>query len=121
MTHSAHAIIRALERYGLQINASDLMDLCLQCQQGYGRLSYLPDGKERHLLMCHGKPIVAVYAPYDGPYGRVPMKEGKIVTILPKEAASPGAKSSPASKPNAFRMRPKRKTPKKSRQRGYTI
>lgn len=119
MNDQPHAISRALERYGLKLSHSDIMDLCMECQKGYGRLSYLPDGKERHLLMSHGKAIVVVYARFDG--GRVQQREGKIVTILPKEAASPGAKSSVATKPNKFRMRPTNKRPKKARQKGYRI
>lgn len=111
-----HAIQRAMERYGLKLTHGDLVDLCRACMIGNGRLSFLPDGKERHIANLHGKVVVVVYAPYDGPYGNKP-KEGKVVTILPREAALKGAKSSFATKPNGFRMRPKKKVPKKSRQR----
>lgn len=117
MNDPPHAVSRALERYGLKLTHGDMYDLCLECQKGYGRLSFLPDGKERHLLMAHNKAIVVVYAPFDGQ--RVHQKEGRIITILPKEAASPGAKSSVATKPNKFRMRPNSKPPKKSRKKGY--
>lgn len=113
MTYVPHAINRALERYGLKLTTSDLIDMTDQCKQGTGRLSYLPDGKERHLLFCHGKAVVVIYAPESG-------RHGKIVTVLPKEAAMPGSITSPATKPNRQRARPRGKAPRKARQqRGY--
>lgn len=113
-----HAITRALERYGLKLTHGDLVDLCEECQKGYGRLSCLPDGMERHILLCRGKALVAIYAPYDG--GRVRDKRGKIITILPPDAAYSGSATSPATRANMQRARPRGKPPKKSRQqRGW--
>lgn len=111
-----HAITRALERYGLKINYSDLFEMCQQCKVGYGRLTYLPDGKERHLVSCQGKVMVAIYAPPD--VSHIP--QGRIITILPQSEAMPKARGSPATKYRARRARPSVKLPKKNRQRkGY--
>lgn len=111
-----HSIKRALERYGLRLSLDDLNNIVTECQKGYGRLSYLPDGKERHLVMVHGKAVVLIYAPYDGT--TVFQKMGRVITILPPEAARPGAQSSPATSRNKVRLRPPRRMPRKRRQRG---
>ena len=106
----SYAIKQAFIRYGLDINRSDLVDMCKQCISGKGRLAYIPDKKERHMV------LVVVYSSYitrDFPFG-------KIITILPKQAAMTGAKSSYATKPNSGKMRPSKRLPKKTRQRrGY--
>lgn len=92
-----HALNRALERYGLKLTASDLVDIAMECQRGYGRLRLLPHGKERHLVSCHGKPVVVVYAPPSVPDPTIkspnPRAYGTIVTILPPEAAMPNKNS----------------------------
>lgn len=111
-----HAINRALERYGLKLTHDDLINLCHECMKGYGRLSFLPDGKERHILLCHAKAVIVVYAPYDGPYGRVKQAHGKIITVLPPEAATSRSEHSPAKIYNKGRFRPRKKPPKKLRQ-----
>lgn len=112
----SHAIKQAFIRYGLDINRPDLVDMCKQCIAGSGRLAYLPDKNERHIVTCRGMVLVVVYSPCitkDFPFG-------KIITILPKEAAMTGAKSSYATKLNSKKMRPRQKLPKKNRQRkGY--
>lgn len=112
-----HAINRALERYGIKLTHKDLADLCAECLKGYGRLAYLPDGKERHLLMHSGKAIVVVFKPYDGK--SVLQKEGRIITVLPRSAASPGAKGSPATAVNKKRMKPPKRAPKRSRLKNW--
>ena len=112
----SHAIKQAFIRYGLDINRPDLADMCRQCMSGRGRLSYMPDKKERHIVTCRDIVLVVVYSPCitkDFPFG-------KIITILPREAAIKGAKSSYATKPNSEKMRPARKPPRKKKQRrGY--
>ena len=113
-----HAINRALERYRLKLTHDDLIDLCLECQKGHGRLSRMPDGKERHLVLCHQRAVVVVYAPYDG--NMVRQKHGRILTVLPPDAATSRSVKSPAVRANAERARPRGKPPKKSRQdRGW--
>jgi hypothetical protein len=115
VTPIPHAVNRALERYGLRLTHDDLDTLCQECMKGYGRLSYLPDGKERHILLCHTKAVVVVYST---PTLHLP--KGKIVTVLPPEAAFPGSRSSPATKPNQQRARPRGRSPRKARQdRGW--
>lgn len=113
--HVPHAINRARERYHLRLSQKDLSYLCEECIKGYGRLSRMPDGKERHLLLCHGKPIVAIYAPYEGPFSRRSSKLGTIITILPPEAALVGSQNSPATKARKERARPRGKPPRKAR------
>jgi len=112
----SHAIKQAFIRYGLDINRPDLVDMCKQCITGSGRLAYLPDKKERHIVTCRDMVLVVVYSPCitkDFPFG-------KIITILPKQAAMKGAKSSYSTKPNSGKMRPSKRAPKKNRQRrGY--
>ena len=113
-----HAINRALERYKLKLTHSDLLDLCMECQKGYGRLSRMPDGSERHILLCHQRAVVVVYAPYDG--NRVTAKHGRIITVLPPDAATSRSSKSPAVRANMERARPRGKALKKSRQdRGW--
>lgn len=107
-----HAMSRALERYGLRLSYEDLYDLCLQCMKGDGRLGYMPDGKERHLVLCHGKALVAVYVPYDGE--TVFQRHGRIITLLPREAATPLGKHSRSRKFTKSRLRPPAKKPRKS-------
>lgn len=78
----------------------------------------MPDGMERHLLACHGKAIVAIYAPHKET--RVKERHGRIITILPPDAAFAKSRNSPATKPNMERARPRGKAPRKARQdRGY--
>ena len=112
----SHAIKQAFIRYGLDINRPDLVDMCKQCIAGSGRLAYLPDKKERHIVTCRDMVLVVLYSPHitkDFPFG-------KIITILPKEAAMTGSKTSYATKPNFRKMRPPKKLQKKTRQRrGY--
>ena len=112
----SYAIKQAFIRYGLDINRSDLVDMCKQCISGKGRLAYIPDKKERHIVTCRDMVLVVVYSSYitrDFPFG-------KIITILPRQAAMTGAKSSYATKPNSGKMRPSKRLPKKTRQRrGY--
>jgi hypothetical protein len=84
-----HAVERAEERYGLKLSSKDLDTICEECVKGYGRLTKMPDGKERHLIAFQGKPMIVVYAPYTGPLGSVQRKAGVIVTVLPEDAASP--------------------------------
>lgn len=79
-----HAIDRALERYGLKLSPDDMIDLCRQCMEGYGRLTYLEDGAERHLVSAHGVALVVIYAP---PSITSP-KYGKIITVLPPAEAT---------------------------------
>lgn len=111
-----HSIKRALERYGLKLSLDDLNNIASECQKGYGRLSFLPDGKERHLAMIHGKAVVLIYAPYDGE--KVFQKMGRVITVLPPEAAMPGSRSSPATARNKVKLRPPRRMPVKRRKRG---
>lgn len=111
-----HAIDRALERYGLKLTPDDMIDLCLQCQKGYGRLSFTGDGKERHLVESHGKVVVVVYDPPDA----TSPKYGKIITVLPPESATSKSPNSMANARNSTRLKPKARLPKKNRQRkGY--
>lgn len=114
-----HAINRALERYGLKLTYGDLLDLCAQCMKGDGRLGYMPDGKERHLVGCHGRALVAVYIPFDGE--RVFQKQGRIVTLLPPEAASPQGKYWKSRLGIKPRLRPPPKSPRKSRRKKWRI
>ncbi len=107
-----HAIQRAMERYGLKLSYDDLLDLCAECLKGYGRLSYMPDGKERHLLSCHGKPVVVIYAPFDGV--TVHQQMGRIITLLPKEAATNASSKSVTQKYRNTRLVPRKKMPKSS-------
>ena len=110
-----HAIDRALERYGLKLTEGDMLDLCRQCQTGYGRLSFNSDGKERHLVESQKKVLVVIYAP-----PTTANKHGRIITVLPPEAATSKSSSSLAGFRNSQRLKPKARLPKKNRQRkGY--
>lgn len=105
-----HAITRALERYGLKLSYDDLLDMCNQCMMGSGRLGYMGDGKERHLVTVHGVALVVVYVPYNGE--TVFQRTGRIITILPKEAATPLGRLATYRK---RRLSPPKKMPKKAR------
>lgn len=103
-----HAINRALERYGLKLTTFDLVNLSMECQKGYGRVCFLDGGRERHILMCHGKAVVAVYEPYTGPKGRVRHKHGLIITLLPPSAVVAGTRRAVnKNRKNATRRRKK--------------
>lgn len=79
-----HAIERALERYGLRLSFSDLDRISEECAKGYGRLSYMEDQKEKHIVHYLGASLVVVYIPeVDASHPR-----GRVVTILPPEAAT---------------------------------
>lgn len=111
-----HAMERALERYGLKLTHDDVVNMCLQCQVGYGRLSYAGDGKEKHLVECHGKVLVVVYSPPSS----VSPKYGMIITVLPRENATSRSPTSISKKAKSRRMKPSLRLPKKNRQRkGY--
>lgn len=106
-----HAIDQALLRYGLKLSWSDLRDLELACQDGYGRLQRMRDGSERHLINIHGTELVAVYLPKDFLVRQAKAKphlseqisaHGRIVTILPKEAARPGGGLTRLIKPSKY-------------------
>jgi hypothetical protein len=110
-----HPIQRAAERYGIKITLRDLMGLCQQCQVGYGRMSFFPDGSEQHIVMHNGKALVAIYRPHDGSYVR--QKEGVILTILPREELRPKHQK---MKQWAAQKRVKKRKPKKARKRFFS-
>ena len=114
-----HAASRALERYRLKLTVMDLRAMAEACATGKSmKLANLPRDKERHALMVHGKAVVVVFAPYMGPSYLERPFHGRIITVLPREAASPGASSSPASSVRQ-RLRPLQKLPKKRRKKGF--
>lgn len=117
---NSHAANRALERYGLKINSDDLRSMAEACSTGQSlKLANLPRDQERHALMVHGKAVVVVFAPYLGPTNLLRPVHGRIITVLPREAASPGSKSSPATAYKAMRVSPIKKLPKKKRKKGF--
>lgn len=114
-----HATIRALERYGLKLTHGDLDNLAMECAKGYGRLRFLPKGRERHLVACHGKGVVVIYAPpgvhdptHDHPK---PNPHGTIITVLPPEAATNKNKESFQRRRLIRLKKPQAKIPKKAR------
>lgn len=84
MTRVPHAIERALERYGLKLSLRELDCIAEECGKGYGRLSYMNDRKEKHLVRYRGLSLVVVYVPETDIYHT----KGRVVTILPPEAAT---------------------------------
>ena len=115
----SHTINRALERYGLKLNADDLIAMAKACVDGSSLLlAKLPYNRERHVLMVHGKAVVVVFIPYKKTSFPGDPVYGRIVTVLPMEAASPGAPSSHATLMRN-KLRPPKKTPKKLRKKGY--
>ena len=114
-----HAINRALERYGLKLTHSDLIDLSIECQRGYGRLKLMPQGRERHLVSFHGRALVVVYAPpgvLDPKHAKPqPNPYGTIITVLPQIAATSRSPGSYQRKRILNMSSPPKKRPKKAR------
>lgn len=113
MAKVPHAIEQALIRYGLKLSWGDLRDLELACEDGYGRLQRMRDGSERHLVSVHGTELVAVYLPKEFLVRQAQKRphlvgqiatHGKIITILPKDAALPGRGLSRTIKPGKSRQ-----------------
>lgn len=115
-----HAIPRALERYGVKLNADDLRAMAFQCYEGNGCLRKMENGTEIHIVKMYHKAIVVAYRPS---YNTTKLADstqapGTIITVLPKEAALSGKSRSPATRSKSIRA--KTRAPKKNRKRrGY--
>lgn len=112
-----HAIERALQRYGLKLTVADLRLIAFKCFDGYGRLKYMPNDTEKHLISYMGKNLVVIYKPHFGTTNLASpfQSPGTILTILPPGSAYAGDERSPATKFKAMRGN-KPKLPKKRRQ-----
>lgn len=114
-----HAIERALERYGLKLSHGDLDDLARECMKGYGRLRYMQDGKERHIVAVHDKAVVVIYAPpgmHDPTHSAPKINpHGTIITVLPPEAATNQTAGSQRRRELIHAKKSQSKVPKKAR------
>ena len=89
-----HAMIRAQERYGIELSWPEFEDISQRCLKGEGCTERLPDGKSRHMIIF-GERVLWVVFHAGSREGR-----GAIVTIMPPEM---GAKQSVRDSRQKFR------------------
>lgn len=102
-----HAILRARERYGLNLSLTDLWNISEQCKLGYGRMKIHPGGAEKHVVFIHGMELLVVWWPPT--YGAHPKPDGVVATVLPREAVRAMHKKHKGAKIKPEPLIPKKK------------
>lgn len=82
-----HACLRAKERYGIDLNWSDLRAIARRCKAGEGRTGTQPDGRQYHMILWGDRILQVVYLPK-----RSLLSDGIVLTIMPPEIAVAAAK-----------------------------
>jgi len=80
--HEPHAILRARERYGIELTISDLLQIGAKIRTGLSVLTRRRGCSEVHLVMHGGTALLAVYKP----------DERVIATVLPPGRSRPSPK-----------------------------
>lgn len=75
-----HAIIRARQRYGIELTVEDLISFARRCLKGEGRMETEERGSQHHALIWNTRVLWIIYAPPGlGRTGRW----GTVVTVMP--------------------------------------
>jgi len=89
MSGVPHAIIRAKERYNIDLKPKQLNKLAQRCQRGEGRMATFENGVSQHALIVGVQVLWVIYAPYRG-WGP---RWGTIVSVLPPAAGDRQSKN----------------------------
>lgn len=74
-----HAILRARQRYGIELTVADLKTIEADCSKGLSMImGRWGDGYARHAVLHKETALIVVIG-----------SDGRVVTILPREAARP--------------------------------
>lgn len=78
----AHAILRAKERYGIDLSWGDLRSIARRCKAGEGLTDRKEDGSNFHIIIFGERVLWVVYR---RPSSAVLDPDGVVVTIMPPE------------------------------------
>jgi hypothetical protein len=80
-----HCMVRAKERYGIDLSFSDVDRLARRCLKGEGHTGGKPDGTQFHILIEQERVLWIVYRP-PAHGGRT--SNGKIITVMPSSVGA---------------------------------
>jgi len=80
-----HCVVRAKERYGIDLSIADVVRLSKRCLKGEGHTGGKPDGTHFHVLIEQERVLWIVYRP---PANGSRHPHGTIITVMPSSVGA---------------------------------